>query len=182
MEPASSRHQIEPIIKAEWAKLNAGIPPVRSFKEFKSWSFAISPAIPAAWPPNGSGVVHYYAYARAVNPMMLMDGEFTAAPWARLTVDTTRQGSNPAIEILMTEVREIGIQPVRPITAKEQALFEKDHLADDELRAMSQRTSAGWFRARLARRYLRAWCDLNSTIAALLRRRHKPFFRWAGCR
>lgn len=180
MEPQSPRQEVESIIKVSWANIKSGLPAPRSFNEFVSWDYAIAPAIPAAWPPDGKGVVYYYTFAYGSNPARLVDGQFVAAPWAQVKVDVARGA--PELEILSKGIKEIGIQGVRPLREEEIKIFNQRAAVEEQIQTLSRKTSLHAIDAKRLKEFFQLWCSTNGVIAEELRRKHPQFFEWVGCK
>ena len=180
MNPNDIKKQVEAaeaLVKAEWRKIKepAGPP-----GQFVGWSPAVSPALPAAWPPDGKGQIHYYAYAYGFRPS-LSDAQVVGAPWARVTVDATGRAS-PRLGILTRKVKEIGIQGVRPLRTDEIPVAKSYDAVEAELYKLSRQTSLANIDTSAIKRYFRHWCDTNGTMAEQIRPLHKAFFDWVGCK
>jgi len=180
MDAQSLRRQVESLIKAEWTKIDPTRAMAKSIDEFKSWSSAVTPPIPAAWPPDGKGVVYYYAYAYGMNPSRLADGEWIAAPWARVKVDATGQAASQ-LEMLTKEIKELGIQGVRPLQEDEVKISRQRALVEEQILNLSTKSSVAGFDAKPVKQFFRVWCSTNGVIVEQLRSKHPQFFGWVGC-
>lgn len=181
MDSESYRKQVETLVKTAWGKIDATNPPQKSLGDFVSWRHAISPPIPASWPPNGKGVLYYYAFAYGTSPARLADGQFVGAPWAKVTVDV-KGDSPPQLEILRDDIKEVGIQGVRPLATDEIAALKQRPEAEARVMELSKETSLPPGPSESMRSYYSLWCATNGTIAGQLRPHHKDFFTWVGCK
>jgi hypothetical protein len=180
MNPKDLRRQVETLVKAEWRRVEASKSPAASPEDFVSWSYSISPVIPAAWPPDGKGLLYYYVYAYGLNLRRLADAQLTAAPWGRVKVDVTGRTA-PSLEILTKQIEKIGPQGVRPLMAEEVAVFKTEDAVEEELFKLSRQTGFGRTENPAIKRYYRLWCETNGTVVEQIRTRHQPFFKWVGC-
>jgi hypothetical protein len=181
MDAQSLRRQVESLIKAEWTKIDPTRAMAKSIDEFKSWSFAVTPPIPAAWPPDGKGVVYYYAYAYGMNPSRLADGEWIAAPWARVKVDATGQAASQ-LEMLTKGIKEVGIQGVRPLRDEEIKTLDQQAAVEEQIQTISKKTSLRGIDAKPLKQFFQLWCSTNGVIVEQLRSKHPQFFDWVGCK
>jgi len=181
MDAQSLRRQVESLIKAEWTKIDPTRAMAKSIDEFKSWSFAVTPPIPAAWPPDGKGVVYYYAFAYGMNPSRLADGEWIAAPWARVKVDATGQAA-PQLEMLTKGIKEVGIQGVRPLRDEEIKTLDQQAAVEEQIQTISKKTSLRGIDAKPLKQFFQLWCSTNGVIVEQLRSKHPQFFDWVGCK
>jgi hypothetical protein len=182
MEPQESvREKVEAMVKEEWKKIEATIEPAASPQDFMGWRYALSPAIPAAWPPDGKGSVYYYAFAYGLNPTRLADAEFVAAPWLRVKVDAIGK-SAPQLEILTKKIKEIGIQGVRPLEAEELGVLKQAKQVEEQVYKLTQATSLRSVDSVTVKQHYQLWCSTQGAIAEQLRPQHKKFFDWVGCK
>jgi hypothetical protein len=179
MSTKDSKKQVEDLVKAEWKKLSTTVEPAKAIDDFVGWSYSISPAIPAVWPPDGKGLLYYYAYAYGLSPRFA-DAQLIAAPWGRVKVDVTGRAA-PSLEILNKQIEEIGPQGVRPLMAEEIAVLDTEDAVEKQLWELSRRTGLGGTADDSVKRYYRLWCQTNGTVAEKIRARHKQFFDWLGC-
>jgi hypothetical protein len=178
MEPQSRRQEIESLVQAEWKKLRDKLPRPASPQESASWEYQLTPAIPAAWPPDGKGIVYYYAFAYGTR-MDLRDAQPVAAPWARIT---SGGQSAPRLEILKKEIKQIGIEGVRPLRQEEIKIFDQRATVDGEIRNLASKTSLAGIDPKRVRQFFQFWCSTHGVIAEQLRPRHPQFFAWVGCK
>ena len=181
MESQSERQQVEALVKAEWGKPRAAIPAPKSFDQYVSWQYAISPPVPASWPPDGSGLLYFYAFAYGANPTRLADGQFVAAPWARVRVDATGK-SAPKLEILRKDIKGVGIQGVRPLTQDQITVLKTGSECEAQMFKLSQGTSLPIADTEALRSCFTLWCATHGTVVEQLRPLHKDFFNWIGCK
>lgn len=142
-----------------------------------SWRSRITPPFPAAWPPDGSGAVDYYAYAFAFDPR-IADGERLGAPWARIRVEG--RSGEPRLELLARTVQERGIQGVRPLSPNEAAVMRDAPALEEKLLSLLVSRRPFPFAADDVRQYYCLWAGLNA-VAEELRPSHAAFFEWLGC-
>ncbi len=180
MDPQLNQQQVEALVKTEWGKIRATIPASKSFDHYVGWQYAVSPPIPASWPPDGSGLLYFYAFAYGGNPARLADGQFVAAPWARVNVDATGK-SAPKLEILRKGIKEVGIQGVRPLTQDQITVLKIQPEFEAQMSRLSRDTALPPAATEALKSYFTLWCVTNGTIAEQLRPLHKDFFNWVGC-
>jgi hypothetical protein len=178
MNPQSLRQEVESLVKAEWTKIRAKLPRAGSPQEFTSWEYQLTPPIPAAWPPDGQGVVYYYAFAYGTR-MDLRDAQLVAVPWARITVDGE---STPRLEILEKEIKQVGIQGVRPLRKEEIEIFAQRAAVEEQIRKLATKTFLAGIDPQPLREFFQFWCSTHGVVAEQLRPRHPQFFAWVGCK
>lgn len=181
------RSKVDELIKAQWGKVEPslasrpdGQPIDPSSPDYKFWEYRISPAFPAAWPPDGKGLVYYYAYAAARNPSVLMDGEWLGPLWARVKVDATSRAV-PQLEILTREIKEVGTIGVRPLTKEEIDICNAADSVTAELYDTLQRADLRRLNAPPIRQYYCAW-GRDTGMGRAIRTYHPEFFKWLGCK
>jgi hypothetical protein len=178
MDPQSRRQEVDSLVQAEWKKLRDKLPRAASPQEFTSWEYQLTPPIPAAWPPDGQGIVYYYAFAYGTR-MDLRDAQSFAAPWARITVEGE---SAPRLEILEKAIQQVGIQGVRPLREEEARILSQRAVVEGQIHRLTAKTSLAGIDPRPLREYFQFWCSTHGVIAEQLRPRHPQFFAWAGCK
>jgi hypothetical protein len=163
---------------AEWKKTRQG--PGRDLPGV-FWEYTISPPIPSFWPPDEDRRVSYYLYATGHDPCQLADGCRIAAPWGLIRT-TGAAGSAPEFVRISENIREIGIQGVRPVSSGEALIFLNQEAAETFLETLAVLPGESQAGARLIREYYCLWCGHNGVIAEELRTLHGQFFSWLGCR
>ena len=187
MNPEQIRNNVNELVKAQWRKVEPSLPsgpegrPLNpSSPDYRFWEYRISPPFPVAWPPDGKGLVYYYAYAAARNPSVLVDGEWLGPLWARIKVDATSR-SGPQLEILTREIKEVGQLGVRPLTKEEIDIYNSADSVTAELYDNLQRADLKGLNAPLIRRYYCAWAR-DTGMGRAIRTYHPEFFEWLGCK
>ncbi len=150
-----------PEIEAAWAALG----PAR-----RGWVLDVSPAFPASWPPDGT--LRRYALAWRHQPG-IVDGVEVAEPWAQVE---TRPGSPARLIPLMPELRPLGIQGVRPMSAEELRVARSGAELDTRLATPGDSESAALIRA-----FHCGWARRQGVVARAILPRHPEFSAWLGC-
>jgi hypothetical protein len=145
------------------------------------WEYRISPPFPSHWPADGSLQLIYYVYAAGSSPRRLIDGEYYAAPWGRVQVDPRGTGG-PKFKPLSKNLKEIGIQGVKPLTKEEAAFFEKGAAAEAYLATLTSLPDENEKDVLMLRQYYCPWCRFNELFVREIRPAHEQFFRWLGCK
>ncbi len=187
VSPEQIRDNVNELIKAQWRRVEPASPtgPDRqpldpSSRDYKFWEYRISPPFPAAWPPDGKGLVYYYAYAAARNPSVLMDGEWLGPLWARVSLDATSR-SVPQLEILTREIKEVGTIGVRPLMKEEINIYNSADAVAAELRKAVQSADLRGLNAPLIRQYYCAW-GRDTGMGKAIQTYHPAFFKWLSCK
>jgi hypothetical protein len=174
--------KVEEMVKAEWKKMPKPLPPGADnpgSPAWIGWSYRISPPFPAAWPPDGKGIVCYYAYATGFQPVFLADAERLGPVWARVKVDLTGQ-SAPQLEVLAKEIKAVGTIGVRPLTKEEADVYDTGEAVAAQVYEASRRTDTKALDAASTRRYYCAW-SRDTGQGDNIRSYHPKFFKWLGC-
>jgi hypothetical protein len=174
--------KVEELVKAEWEKIPKPLPPGADSPgsaAWIGWSYRISPPFPAAWPPDGIGIVYYYAYATGFQPAALADAERLGPVWARVKVDATGQEALQ-VEVLAKEINVVGTIGVRPLTQEEITVYDTGDAVAAQVCEASRKTDAKALDAPSVRKYYCAW-SRDSGQGETIRRYHPEFFRWLGC-
>jgi hypothetical protein len=174
--------KVEELVKAEWEKIPKPLPPGADNPGSASWigwSYRISPPFPAAWPPDGKGIVYYYAYATGFQPAALIDAERLGPVWARVKVDATGQEA-PRLEVLAKEIKVVGTIGVRPLTQEEIAVYDTGDAVAAQVCEASRKTDPKALDAPSVRKYYCAWSK-DSGVGDDIRKYQPEFFRWLGC-
>lgn len=116
--------QVASLAKKEW---NTQVLPrlprsTLTTPDFIGWETRLSDPIPQDW-PRPSGRLVYYAHARGMNPMVLKDAEFVGPVWATIEVDLNSK-KPPMLVRGAAQIRKLGMQGVRPLTAKEKSTLD----------------------------------------------------------
>ncbi len=179
MQPATFRAQVEALVQAEWRSVKASSrKATASPRDSVSWSYRITPPLPASWPPGGKGQVCYYAFAGGLRPA-LADAEVVAAPWARVVMDATGR-QNPGLEILTPQLQELGIQGVRPLTKEEISIWDSRDAVEQEIYGLSRSVTRPDGAGRLKEFYC-LFLKTHGAVGKAVRSRHREFFDWLGC-
>ena len=136
-------------IETQWKKVDTGD---------ISWRYIISPPFPVNWPEKDQQYFYVYAAGQDIRKM-IADGEYTAAPWARIESSSSGQ----KLVILSKKLKNIGIQGVRPLTDEESKIAAKQ--------------SGG-----IQKDYYCLWIKNNGVIAEKIKPSHESFFRWLECK
>lgn len=131
------------------------------------WSWRLTPALPAEWPPKGSeGPVVQYAYAAGMD-LSVRDGERNSAPFAR--VEHAVDGAVKVVQ-LTKSLEQPQIQGVRPISRDEAALQSGDLLAPARAGQLSS-LRVPWC----------TWKKYHGVVAQHLVAKHPAFFAALAC-
>ena len=182
MDAKQVQAKVEALVKAEWERIPKPLPPDADnpgSAAWIGWSYRISPPIPAAWPPDGKGVLYYYAYATGFQPAALIDAERLGPVWARVKVDATG-ASAPRLEVLAKEINVVGTIGVRPLTKEEIAVYDIGDPVVAQVYEASRKTDAKALDAPSVRKYYCAW-SRDSGVGHDVRKYQPEFFRWLGC-
>jgi hypothetical protein len=182
MDAKQIQAQVEELVKAEWEKIPKPLPPGADSPgstAWIGWSYRISPPFPAAWPPDGKGVLYYYAYATGFQPAALADAERLGPVWARVKVDTTGQEALQ-VEVLAKEINVVGTIGVRPLTKEEIAVYDTGDTVVAQVYEASRRTDAKALDAPSVRKYYCAW-SRDSGVGKDISSYHPEFVKWLGC-
>jgi len=182
MDAKQVQAKVEELVKAEWEKILKPLPPGADnpgSAAWIGWSYRISPPFPAAWPPDGKGIVYYYAYAAGFQPAELADAERLGPVWAQVKVDVTG-ASGPRLEILAKEIKVVGTIGVRPLTKEEIAVYDTGEAVAAQIHEASKKTDTKALDAASARKYYCAW-SRDSGQGENIRSYHPQFFNWLGC-
>lgn len=132
-----------------------------------SWSWRLTPAIPAEWTPkSNSAPVIRYAYAAMFDPS-LHDGERTTAPFAMIEI--APDGSTKVSGTMKT-LGKLEVQGVKPIT-KDEADRMKGDLIEPARAGQMGSLRMPWC----------LWLRYNGVVGADLKTRHPEFFAALKC-
>jgi hypothetical protein len=182
MDAKQVQTKVEELVKAEWEKTPKPLPPGANnpgSSAWIGWSYQISPPFSGAWPPDGKGIVYYYAYATGFQPAALADAERLGPVWARVKVDAAGQEA-PQLEVLAKEIKVVGTIGVRPLTKEEIAVYSTGDAVEAQVYEASKKTDTKALDAASARKYYCAWSK-DSGVSKDIRTYHPAFFRWLGC-
>jgi hypothetical protein len=174
--------KVEELVKAEWEKIAKPLPPGADnpgSPDWISWSYRISPPFPAAWPPDGKGIVYYYADAAGFQPGALADAERLGPVWARVKVDITG-ASPPRLDVLAEEIKVVGTIGVGPLSQEDIELYKSRDSGVAQVCEASTKTDAKALDASAVRRYYCVWTK-DSGQSEKIRSYHPEFFKWLGC-
>jgi hypothetical protein len=187
MDSELIRDRIEVIVKAQWKDIKPVISPGHGGRplnpgspNYRFWEYRISPPFPAVWPPDGSGIIYYYAYAAAMNPNVLVDGEWLGPVWARVRVDL-KDESMPRLEILTREIKELRIIGVRPLSAEEATVYSAASSVAAQLGESVRNGDLKAIDTTLMKKNYCFWSK-NTGTGDALRAFHPDFFNWLGCK
>lgn len=168
------------LLHSEWAVLKARMPFDPADPAAVGWaSRVISLPWPLAWPPGPQPAVVYYAHPYGLAPGRLADGEFIAAPWARVSL---RPGQPAQTAVWVQTIQPLGVQGVRPMTAEALQAVKDSASAPADLAGLTQLPADDSPTARRIRQRYCAWRSANGVVAEALQPRHATFFAWLGCR
>lgn len=144
------------------------------------WSLALTPALPAAWPPAPGGQTPWirYAYARGRKfpPEGLADAERISAPWLRIEMLAGRPEAR--FVLLATGLQPVSIQGVRPLRKEEADVLFRSQEYDVPPASLPQSFSPDDPRLAPLRAYYRLWLQTNGAVAELIKANHVKFFEW----
>jgi hypothetical protein len=177
--------KIEELLQTEWPSTERhlqppgppGSPP--SSKTYISWTRRLTPGFPAEWPFPPKGELLYYAYAAGLQPTVMVDGEWTTIPWARLVL--TPHDGHVKFERLAQNPRIAGSQGVRALRPEEVEIFRESREVFEEFADALRQTGkeiANSSGLQKARRSYRFWVDCNGLVAREIRPLHTAFFEW----
>ncbi len=138
------------------------------------WDVALTPVVPAAWPPDGTVVTYVYARGRSAR---LSDGEHVAAPFARIV---SAPGAVDRVSSLGKRLVERGVQGVRPLGSEEIAVPGAAQL-EGTVRQLSRAQVEAPPPDDLRASYC-LWKSTNGVIAADVVAASPAFFRWLACK
>jgi hypothetical protein len=152
--------QVEAVWKPLQPRVAANARPV-------GWSWRLTPAIPAEWPPKSNAApVIRYAYAAAFDPS-ISDGERTSAPFA--SVELAPDGA-AKVTAISKELGKLEIQGVQPIT-KDEAERLKSDLVEPARAGQMSNLRVSWC----------LWLKYNGVVGAQLKAKHPSFFDALEC-
>ena len=172
------------LLDSEWKKLESNANSesrINNELPEPCWTYSICPGVPLDWPPNPDLFLIYYIYALGHAPRSLADGTYIAAPWAGIEVDTKRK-SDPKFKLLLSKIRKIGIQGVRPLSKKETAVYNNKESVEACLGSLSSIPDETTTGVKELKEFYCTWIKLNGVIAEEISPRHKKFFNWLGCK
>jgi hypothetical protein len=182
MDAKQIQAKVEELVKVEWEKVSKPLPPGADnpgSPNWIAWSYRISPPFPAAWPPDGTGIACYYAYAVGFQPAALADAERLGPVWARVKVDITG-ASPPRFEVLAKEIKAVGTIGVRPLRREEAEVYRSGDSVVGQVCQASTKTDTKALDASAVREYYCAW-SRDSGQGERIRSYHPEFFKWLGC-
>jgi len=177
----SMRYSFTPLLHAEWKKTISALHEPSPARARVFWDYHVSPPFPVQWPPGADQRLYHYIYAMGMNPQSLSDGTYVSAPWGR--IETQKKGNIPPSFLRISrEIREIGIQGVRPLSQEEVLVYEKKDVAEKYLGTLTALPDDTQKDVGVLREYYCAWCRNNGVISDKIRAQHIPFFVWLGCK
>jgi len=141
----------------------------------------VAPPVPSTWPPPGPVELVFRVYAAVLDPS-LGDAERILSAWALATLPAG--AGDASLRTLRSPTRELGIQGVRPLAAREAealSVATRDR-AETALARLAAEGRDDGPEAAEVRRYYCAWISVNGVIAADLKGASGGFFDWLGCR
>ncbi|MFO0599470.1 MAG: hypothetical protein U0228_29460 [Myxococcaceae bacterium] len=151
-------------LEAIWKTLK---PDTAAAKVPISWSWRLTPAIPAEWPAKPPATVVRYAYAVAMD-ISISDGERNSAPFARLEI---APDGTTKVTALVKTLGPSEIQGVKPITREEAAKQSGDGV--DVARAGSlEKLNELWC----------TWRRYHGVVGSKLEPMHQAFFAALACK
>ena len=166
------------LLDGEWKKLQASGGPVLPST---AWSYRVSPPFPSEWPPSPRLALVHYVYAEGLAlDGSLVDAVRVAAPWAKVVVDM-RGGSGPKFKRLVSKLRLIGTQGVRPLDPDEAIVFKYQQSVEDNLGLLDRLPEDDMLGISQLRRFFCLWLSQHSVLAPEIRAQHEKFFRWLAC-
>jgi len=184
--PIPPKGQVEALVKQSWPGIEKALPRPDLGDtsgppgEVVGWDYVISPPFPGAWPPDGQGLLYYYAYASGFRPG-LVDADVVAAPWGRVKVDATGEKA-PQMELLHRQLREASIQAVRPLKQEEITAYQSKERVEAQIFLLSKASSPKGVDAAAIRQYYCLWSKDNGVVAHQIRPFHPGFLNWLDCR
>jgi len=142
-----------------------------------TWSLRVTPPLPAAWPPDGSGAVVVYGYAAGLN-FNLRDAEYVAAPWGRIAIPGSGDGPL-TVAALGDRFEPLGPHGVRPLAGEELEIARSGSKAAEAV--LSLAASRDTTPDELVSRYYCQWLR-DSGAGEPVGRRHPAFVTWLGCK
>jgi len=175
-------HDIDALVNEEWERMPGTIiSGAQPSEKPIVWMSRVTPPFPLSWPPNGDGKVVYYAYAYRIDDS-LKDGEYIAAPWAKVLVGPG-QSSPGTLENLSFVLKEIGDQGVEPINPEEvQAAGSIEKVGGPKLIKTVGQSKIGADTATALKKSYCFWQENSGIIAREIQPLHKAFFDWLACK
>jgi hypothetical protein len=143
-----------------------------------SWSPALTPVLPLAWPPKKDTHWVRYGYARGQEfpPGRIADGEHVAKPWLRIELlPASRQARLHKLSELLESA---GIQGVRPLMPPESSLLSKAELLQSFAMGLTALPAETDPRVSELKKYYQLWLQTNGVIADQIRNSHRAFLDW----
>lgn len=159
-----SASDVTPQIEAIWKGLRPGEITGRP----TSWSWRMTPAVPAEWPPKSNAApVIRYVYAAMADPTVLRDAERTSPPFA--SVEIAADGT-AKVSALVKELGATEPQGFKPVTKDEAERLKADLIEPARAGQMSS-MRAQWC----------TWLRYNGVVGQHLAAKHKSFFDALEC-
>ena len=131
------------------------------------WEPVLSPMFPAAWPPNGKGVIYGFAHAYDTE---IKDAEPVGSVWAEVRVSA---GEKTEVANVKAEIRDLGLQEFHPVSMREPVVALWGQAHQKVLKAKSEKDLDD-----VVRKVYRQWREFNPVICTQLEPLHRAFFEW----
>ncbi|MFT3707988.1 MAG: hypothetical protein QM817_10065 [Archangium sp.] len=151
-------------VEAVWKPLK---PVEKPTSRPSGWSWRLTPALPAEWPPkSNAATVIRYAFAAAQDPL-IRDGEPTTPPFASIEI---APDDSVKVTALTKSLGATQIQGFKPITKDEADRLSADLLEPARAGQMSN-LRVSWC----------LWLKYNGVVGAQLKAKHAAFFDALDC-
>lgn len=141
------------------------------------WNMAVTPVLPASWPPSANTLWVRYAYAQGMD-MRLADGVYITTPWAK--VELRQHGVEATVVQLGTKLVENGIQGMVPLKQEEFAVLHNSEAPQTTALGLSTLPDPANKNVAAMKTYYKAWLQANGRIARMVEADHGVFFAWAS--
>jgi hypothetical protein len=147
------------------------------------WRYRTTPIFPVQWPPTQRSSLVRYIYLTGQDfEKPVMDGELKASPWAKLVYETPR--ALPLFRNLTKNIREKGIQGVRPLMEQEIAILSTLAHTENILFKLWTKHKTPILPeqedAALLKAFYSLWYRCHGVIGSEIIQNHEPFFFWFG--
>ena len=174
---ATLKEKLANLLQKEWKKISR---PQGTIQVTLFWNGRLTPAFPCDWPVQKGAMLCYYAYAYTLDPR-LADGERIAQAWGKVTVAPSVEGK-PEFKILLKEVKELGIQGVRPLRKEEIEIIKTaDSVEQTLVKWMSSGEKIVNSDLKSFKDFYCLWIQNNGVIAQEIQKFHPDFFGGLGC-
>lgn len=161
---------VKDVLEAEWAA---------TVKDKSLMRSELTADFPASWPPNGDGLVSYFAYSSGMPPG-LSDGQLVGSVWGRIVLDPETGGT--WFTRLSPRTQELGTQGVRPMSKEEIDLYKRAPEAIQMVRDLAKLKDAPRSPDPLLRAVYCQSYRFSGVITTSLPRPEADFQRWLDCR